>query len=314
MTTAPTRLPLTIFCGKGGVGKTTLALSYGLRQATQGRGALVVSSHPLPELAVSVSLSGLKSRSPEAAASLFVIHIDPREILHQYVKSQIPSEMLAEAVVSSSIYQSLIDVAPGLKEMVFLHRLQQLAEERTAPKTAEPDKPSAANKYDIVIWDAPSTGHFLQTLEVSRQFNLYLSGPFATIGKEVADFFSAPESIALLPVTTLEEMAVEETIELCEKLCRKLEMPPRAVVCNMTSPAMADYAAGRANSAAEPRSGGRALRFILDRLSVERALFDQLRSSIKMGLKIVERQPRSGTDLDLLLDLADHLDGIEVAH
>ncbi len=48
---------LVIFCGKGGVGKTTLSLATGLKHAMRGQKVLVVSSHPLAELALSVSLA-----------------------------------------------------------------------------------------------------------------------------------------------------------------------------------------------------------------------------------------------------------------
>ena len=298
------KIPLTIFCGKGGVGKTTLALAYALGHANAGRNALVVSSHPLAELAVSVSLAGLKEKAPQAATRLFVLHIDPKEILDQTVKKQIPSEALAGAVISSRIYQSLIEVAPGLKEMVFLGRLQHLAEQRTSD--------DSANKYDVVVWDAPSTGHFLQTLEVSRHFNFYLSGPFAALGKEITRFFSEATNFALLPVTTLEEMAVEETIELCEKLGGKLGMEPRGVVCNMASPLLSSgngTAGSAAAVAALEKAANPQLRFILDRLAVERSLFEQLRGGVKAKPFVVERRHRMGTDLELLLELSGQLAG-----
>jgi len=167
------------FCNqKGGVGKTTLALALALRHAEEGRTVLLVTSHPLRELAVSVSLAGLKERSPVAAGNLFIIHLDPKEILDSQVKQQIPSHLLAEAVLSSRVYQSLIEVAPGLKELAFLSQLQQLTEEPAAAPG-----PEAARKFDLLVWDAPATGHFLQTLKVSRNFDLYLSGPFALLGK-----------------------------------------------------------------------------------------------------------------------------------
>src|SRR3990167_7496365 len=250
MNASADRLPLTIFCGKGGVGKTTLSLALALWHADQGRTALVVTSHPLPELAVSVSLA-------------------------------------------------------GLKEMAFLGHLQQLAEERSSQE--------APRKFDLIVWDAPATGHFLQTLQVSRNFDLYMSGPFALLGKQLSHFFSDPSRYALLPVTTLEEMAVEETIELCAKLAADLDMRPRRVLCNLTSPLAA-------SPASEPREARRrqageetvsaCLQFILDRSWIERSLFRHLRASVAAELRIVERQPQWETDLDLLLDLSRRLEGL----
>jgi arsenite-transporting ATPase len=76
---------LVIFCGKGGVGKTTLSLAAGLQHAMQGHKVLVVSSHPLSELALSVSLEGLSTRFPEAAPNLFVLYIDPRDLIADIV-------------------------------------------------------------------------------------------------------------------------------------------------------------------------------------------------------------------------------------
>ena len=305
MSLPASQLPLTILCGKGGVGKTTLALALALRHADAGRAALVVTSHPLPELAVSVSLAGLKERCPVAAGNLFIIHLDPKEILGGQVKQQIPSQLLADAVLSSRIYQSLIEVAPGLKELAFLSQLQKLTEQRASDE--------AARKFDLLVWDAPATGHFLQTLKVSRNFDFYLSGPFALLGKELAHFFSDPSRYALLPVTTLEEMAVEETIELCQKLRDEMSMRPRAILCNMTSPLLAA-------SGAETAESGRAmlpeeaanpdLQFILDRSAIERSLYERLRSSAETELRVIQREPVWETDLDLLLAVSQRLEGL----
>src|SRR5438477_12818883 len=82
----PRQSKIIVFCGKGGVGKTTLSLSMALRHAESGKKVVVVSSHPLPELALAVSLSGMAEAFPTAARNLFVVHIEPRELLEELVR------------------------------------------------------------------------------------------------------------------------------------------------------------------------------------------------------------------------------------
>jgi hypothetical protein len=311
MTTSAAQLPLTILCGKGGVGKTTLSLALALHHAAQGRAALVVTSHPLAELAVSVSLAGLKEQQPVTAANLFIIHLDPRELLDAQVRQQIPSGLLADAVVSSRIYKSLIEVAPGLKELAFLGHLHRLSQHRPEARDGEnpPATEAAAPRFDLLVWDAPATGHFLQTLRVSRNFDQYLSGPFAVLGKQLTHFFSDPSRFALLPVTTLEEMAVEETIELCQTLAAEFSIRPRAVLCNMTSPLLAS-ARGEAVPEVSVQAPSPELQFILDRSSIERSLFRRLASAVDTRLRPVERKPQWDADLELLLAVSQRLEGL----
>ena len=307
MSTPSKRFPLTIFCGKGGVGKTSLALAFALRHAEQGRPILVVTSHPLHELAVSVSLAGLKESYPKAAANLFIIHIDPLEILANKVRRTIPSDLLAKKVLASRIYKSLIEVAPGLKEIAFLGRLRQLAEESS--------RDGMPGQFSLLVWDAPATGHFLQTLKVSQSFEAYLSGPFGLLGREVSEFFSDVANLFLIPVTALEEMAVEETIELCEKLAGELKIRPAGLICNMASPALASPDSDFGNLRHQiTREGGYSedLKFIFGRCEIERALFHKLRSSIDAEFYIVKRVPSWNSDLDLLLNLSRQLGGISL--
>jgi anion-transporting ArsA/GET3 family ATPase len=302
MSTSPKGSPLTIFCGKGGVGKTTMALAYALSHADQKRPVLLVTSHPLQELAVTVSLAGLYEAHPDAASNLFIIHIDPLEILASKVKQAVPSEFLVKKVLASPIYKSLIEVAPGLKEIAFLGRLHQLTEQRS--------REGKAGEYDLIVWDTPATGHFLQTLKVSQSFESYLSGPFGLLGKEVGEFFAEASNIALFPVTTLEEMAVDETIELCQKLDAELKVRPSGVICNMASPVLAakdwDFDAVRDEMDWEGE-GIEELKFIFERHAVERSLYRKVRSSIFTQFHIIERRPSWNSDLDLLAGLSREL-------
>jgi hypothetical protein len=290
---------LTVFCGKGGVGKTTLSLALGLSSARRGLRTVVVTSHPLAELAVSVSLHGLRASLPSAAERLFVVHIDPREILTSKVRQQIPSRLLANAVVSSRLYLSLVEVAPGLKEIAFLARLRQLAETRT----------QESGGFDCLVWDAPATGHFLQMLRASRDFETYMSGPFSMLGRELSAFFADSSRLDIIPVTTPEEMAVEETIELCGKLESEFRAGAAAVVCNLSSPLISadDDEFDRLRALWRGKGGAEQADFVFDRIAIERELYRRLKSSVTAPLFAVQRRVGWDSDLQLVLGLAETL-------
>jgi len=287
---------ITVFCGKGGVGKTTLALAHGLEQANRGRRVLVVSSHPLAELAIAVSLDGLNARYPVAAKNLFVVHIDAKVLLSEVVQKNFPVEWIANTVLKSSIYQNLIEVAPGLKEFYFLARMQSLAE-RTA---------SGMPQYELLLWDAPATGHFLGTLDAARNFETFLTGPLASAGGELHRFFFNIGNISLITTTTLEEMAIEETEELCSKMAARFHLGPRAVLANMVSPlAAVDH------KEVEPLNGGDAgFRFALERGVMERERLRALQAKLGVRAFPVERARDFDNDLDLLARLGVELQKI----
>lgn len=282
--------PLSVFCGKGGVGKTTLSLGLGLALARAGRRTLVVTSHPLPELALSISLDGLDQQDPASAERLFVIYIDPRQVLAEVVGAQIPSRGIAKRVLESRIYNNLIEIAPGLKEMAFLSRLRDVSHSRTAD-----------GGFDHVVWDAPATGHFVEILRVMRKFETYLTGPFAVRGRDLASFFGRAD-LRLLPVTTLEEMAIDEVLELVERLTDEFRLEPAGIVLNLVSPLLSD-----APLPAAAGTGNAAIDIVLERLRVEREHFRRVRDAVRADCHPVPRVRGQASDLVLLDRLAESL-------
>lgn len=296
---------IVIFCGKGGVGKTTLSLAYGVRQAAAGRRVVLVTSHPLPELAVAVSLAGLSKELPDAAKNLFVVHLNSKELLDEVVEENFPVHWVATAVLNSQIYKNLVEVSPGLKEFYFLARMQQLAErKRAASGDGEAD-------YDLLLWDAPATGHFLTTLRAARSFEVYLTGPLAAAGADMNRFFSNAANIGVLPTTTLEEMAIEETIEMCRALEREFSLRPTAVLLNQVSP----LCSASAEQVDEVRrrseaSTSEALRFAVDRGMQERERVQQLHAALGAPGVAIERIRGFRSDLDLLQQAGRSLEGL----
>jgi arsenite-transporting ATPase len=293
---------LAIFCGKGGVGKTTLSLAAGLHQAKQGRKVLVVSSHPLTELVLAVSLDGLSSQFPEAAKNFFVLHIDPKNLVADVVRKYFPVPLMAQRVLSSSIFNNLIDVAPGLKEFFFLVRMQELAERRKSDIGTN-DLP----EYDYLIWDAPASGHFLSTLRSAKNFEVFLTGPLSAAGAQIHRFFSASRNIQLFPVTPLEEMAIAETKEIAEAMSKDFGVAASAVLVNFASPLCSASEAEIADLDSM-RESSRAMQFAIERGMVERERLAELKASLSVPQLLIPRVNHWSSDLDLLTKIGGGMD------
>ena len=290
---------LVIFCGKGGVGKTTIALAAGLKHARAGRKVLVVSSHPLAELALAVSLEGLAAKYPEAARNLFVVYIDPKDLITDLVNKHFPVPAMASRILNSKIFTNLVNVAPGLKEFFFLGRMQELAERKNLDATAP--------AYDYLIWDAPASGHFLSTLRAGKNFEAFLSGPLSAAGAQLHRFFSNRQNIHLVPVTPLEEMAIAETLELSQSVRKDFEMQCSTVIVNCASPfctASADDVAGLVSL---PEKSD-AMRFAVNRGIQERERLAGLATSLPSTQILIPRITHWVNDLDLLAKVGEKLD------
>jgi len=292
---------IVVVCGKGGVGKTTLSLALGLKHANQGRRVVIVSSHPLPELAIAVSLEGIATRFPAAARNLFVVHLNPRELLREVVEQNFPVQMVAQAILNSSIFKNLVEVAPGLKEFYFLARLQELAERKaTAIGAGGPD-------YELLIWDAPASGHFLSTLRSARAFEAFLTGPLASAGAEMNRFFSNSAHMQILAVTPLEEMAIAETVEMTESLKHDFQLRCTALILNLVSPLVTASEEEVAELKVDDETSP-ALRFAIDRGKLERERSIDIGKAIRAPRVCVPRIREWSGDLDLLGQVSRFLD------
>jgi len=235
-----------------------------------------------------------------------VVHLNSKELLAELVRNNFPVQWVARAVLESEIYNNLVEVAPGLKEFYFLARLQQLAE-RHAAAGEYPD-------YDLLLWDAPATGHFLGTLRSARAFETYLTGPLAAAGAELARFFSNAANIVLLPTTTLEEMAMQETVEMCRALDHDFQLKPARVLLNLVSPVVdapeeeVERLARQSEESSDP-----ALRFAVDRGLMERQRAIEMRLDLRVQTVAVERARHWSSDLELLAQIGRGLAGIPVS-
>jgi hypothetical protein len=126
------------------------------------------------------------------------------------------------------VFQHFVDAAPGLKELAVLgHALRVV-------RGIEPLPGGAA---DVVILDAPATGHGVSMLAAPFVVTEVVErGPFAYLAGELAAFIADAASTAIVAVTLAEEMPVQEALELREALEARVGRAPDLLVVNALYP------------------------------------------------------------------------------
>ena len=229
---------LVVVTGKGGTGKTTVACALGLLGARRGLRTIVVElgdQHRLSGLFVGEHVHSQGSPRDFAQAdqtppdggveielepNLWSISIDPDKALLEWLRTlagRLPARMLG----ASSTFQYFAAAAPGVKELVTMIKLLQLCD----------------GAYDLVVLDAPATGHALAMLDSPQTFSRIVRvGPLADQAQGVRDLLGDRERCAYLAVAQGTEMAVTETLELEEGLRRELDRDLDAVLVNGVLP------------------------------------------------------------------------------
>ncbi len=91
--------------------------------------------------------------------------------------------------------------------------------------------------YDLIVFDAPATGHALAMLRSPHTFGTIARvGPVARQAGQVRELLEDPARTAYLAVTQATEMGITETLELGEGLHRGLGRELDAVIVNGTLP------------------------------------------------------------------------------
>ena len=203
---------LAFVTGKGGVGKTTVSYALGLAAAAAGKRAIVC------EIARQEHGSALFGRDPigfnetELSDGLWAISIDPDKMVREYLEVLLPVRAMASLLYRSNLFAYLAAATPGLQEVVSIGKAYEL----TLDVRRSPD---GAGTYDLVIVDAPATGHGIGFLEAPGTFRrIAKGGPLADQASRIERMITDREQSGVGIVATAEEMAVNETAELAEGL------------------------------------------------------------------------------------------------
>ena len=209
---------LVFVTGKGGVGKTTVASCLARVAARRGKRVIVCE----------VAGEERSHDEVEVAPRIHSIAVDPEQAMREYLTDQVGGPF-SKLMTSSRIFTYLAAAAPGLRELLMIGKvwdLAQLDQRRTG------DTP-----YDLVILDAPATGHALGMLRTPRTFrDVARVGPISRQAGRIDSFLCDPSLTGIVAVAAPEEMPVNETIDFIAALGEEMHLKPDAVVVNGVYP------------------------------------------------------------------------------
>jgi Mrp family chromosome partitioning ATPase len=222
---------LIVVTGKGGTGKTVVSCELAEAARRAGKRVLLAETASTESIAplFDARAQPLGYEGRELRPGLHALHIDPHEALADYARIQIGLGAVTDRVLQTETFQQLLEAAPGWRELIILGKIWHL-EQKT--------EPSGRPFYDLLIVDAPATGHGLTFLDVPRVVqHAVRAGPLSRHASWVESLVHDRERTLMLPVTLPEDLPVLETKELVDRARSDIDIGvDRVVVNRMPSP------------------------------------------------------------------------------
>ncbi len=243
------RSHVVVVVGKGGVGKTAVAATFAdvARRAGLDVGLVVLEEANGPQALFGYSGTlkyddaVLSGGGPERGRIRGRLLTSDAALL-DYLSSHGLKRLMAR-LKSSGALEVVATAVPGLPTVLVLGKIRQLEQ---------------AGEYDLIVVDAPATGHALSFLSSAGGLaDAARSGPLHTQAAWVGEMLSDPKRFQVIVVTIPEELPVNEAIETAFALEDRLEVALGPVVVNACYPVLEHLGAdpeeaARAAGAASP--------------------------------------------------------------
>jgi anion-transporting ArsA/GET3 family ATPase len=210
--------------GKGGVGKTTVSAALARALAARGKRVLIAMCNAKERISAMFASDAVGHEIVRVAESIWAVNIDPEHAFQEYGKMVLKVPGLYKVVFQNRYVRSFLPAVPGLPEWAMLGKAWF--------HTTERDE-RGANRFDVVLLDAPATGHGLDMLRVPRVIlEVVPPGVLRRDAETAWKMFTDPSQTSVVVVTLPEELPVSETLELAHTIDEELFMQIGALVVN----------------------------------------------------------------------------------
>ncbi len=214
-----------VVSGKGGVGKTTVAAALAKLAADAGRTVLLVSTDGRGDAAALLGKQDAGYHEAELAPRLHGLTGDFDALLTDFVHAVAPVRLLADRLLAVPAFRFFTRATPGLPDLLLLGKIREIL--RRKRSTAR------APRVDLVVLDAPATGHALSLVALPRTLLATVPvGPVRKLAVWLDELLSDPEHAALVVVSAPEDFAAKETEELIAGAWEKAGLATSLVVVN----------------------------------------------------------------------------------
>lgn len=208
--------------GKGGVGKTTIAAALGTLAADHGKRTLVCEVDAKGNLADFFEAGPTGFEPTPISDRLCAMSMNTEESLKEYLSLQLKIPVIARIGPLARTFDFVATAAPGVKEILTVGKLTWEVRE---------------DHWDLVVVDASASGHIVGQLAAPDAIKeLVQVGMVRDQTGWMLDILGDPAQTGVVIVAAPEEMPVQETIELAERLREETVVDLAAVVVNRVLP------------------------------------------------------------------------------
>lgn len=204
-----------VIVGKGGTGRTTLARTLATLASRYGKKVSVIAGTTGTHL------------EDKTNSNVTFTSLEPGEVLINYLDEHGLGQ-LGKRLSSSGLATIISTAIPGIADLLVLAKIKQIEQAKTA---------------DLIIFDAPASGHFLRLIATPTGLsNIASAGPLQKQSQDVLEMLRDPKRLGVACVTIPEETPVKESISTMAALKKSSGIEPRALFINSVLPVLSEEA------------------------------------------------------------------------